>query len=91
MTYNEFISEYDFNRSEPEEYNYFTVCFDHHKTNQQFIDYTYSTISNLQDLWYHRAGNIFYVMLRKPDMLPDGFAPYVEVIEYTATDTGDSE
>lgn len=82
MKYTEFKREIDFNRENPEEYNYYLVGFDGTVSMQEFINLVYQTIPEIQGLWCHRAGSVYYTALKKPDVLPENFAPYIEIVEF---------
>jgi hypothetical protein len=83
MNYEHFKREIDFNRENPAEYNYYIVGYDREMTVQEFVSAVYEKAGSLENLWAHKAGNIFYVMTEKSDVLSSDVAPIFEVVEYS--------
>jgi len=86
MTFNDFSKEIKFGFTQPADYNYYTAFFTEPMSTQQFIQYAYEKILNLENLWVHKAGNLFYMAIEKDFVLPENFAPYLEIINFIETD-----
>lgn len=64
----------------PWEHDYYLASFTETKDKQQFLDYAYQTIKNLNGIWYEILGNTVYFVVKKGTEIPEDFAEYVEMI-----------
>lgn len=82
MNYENFKREIDFNRENPAEYNYYIIGYNRDMSLQEFVNAIYEKNSLLENLWAHKAGNVFYVMTEKSDVISSDIAPIFEEVEY---------
>lgn len=80
MTYNDLLNIFVVSYIEPWKHDYYVAIFDIEKTKQEFLDYAYSTIPNLEGLWYQIQGSTIYFIVPKGTVIPEDFAETVTTI-----------
>ena len=74
MTYNEIQDIFQTPFLKPWEHDYYGAYYATPKTRQEFLDYAYQTITNLNGLWFEEVGNMVYFIVLKGTVIPDDFA-----------------
>ncbi len=64
----------------PWEHDYYMATFNEPKNQQEFLDYSYTTIENLDGIWYEVVGNSVYFIVKKGTIIPEDFADHIEAI-----------
>jgi hypothetical protein len=81
MRYEEFKQVVVFGGKEPNEWDFYRVTFNSPKTDQEFFDYFYEKIPNLDQYPFHQRMGQFYICLAKGTILPENFCDFLEKAE----------
>lgn len=80
MTFKDLQDIFQTNWLLPWVHDYYMATFIEAKTKQEFLDYVYETIPDLDGVWYEVKGNVVYFIVKKGTVIPEGFADNLEVI-----------
>lgn len=64
----------------PWEHDYYVSSFEADITQQEFLDYAYTNIDNLDGIWYEVNGLTAYFVVKKGTVIPNDFANSVELV-----------
>lgn len=74
MTYTEIQTIFQTPFLDPWEHDYYGAYYATPKTRQEFLDYAYQTINDLNGLWFEEVGNMVYFIVPKGTVIPNDFA-----------------
>ena len=80
MTFEEFNNIFRTPFLNPWENDYYSAFFENAKTSQEFLDYSYTTITGLRGLWYEVVGNMAYFIVPKGTTVPEDFADLLHIV-----------
>jgi hypothetical protein len=80
MTFNELKDIFQTPALMPWEHDYYAAHYITPKTNQEFLDHAYTSIENLNGIWYEIAGNMAYFVVKKGTVIPENFADSIQSV-----------
>lgn len=80
MTYEELVQTVFKTTLLPWEHDYYESVFIVPKNQQEFLDYAYEKIENLNGIWYEISGSTIYFIVKKGTVIPEDFADVVKPI-----------
>lgn len=80
MTFEEFQNIFQTPALLPWEHDYYVANFIEPKNNQEFLDYAYANIENLNGIWYETHGTNVYFLVKKDTIISDDFADKLEAV-----------
>lgn len=80
MTFEEFNNIFRTPFLNPWDNDYYSAFFAEAKTPQEFLDYSYTTITGLRSLWYEVVGNMVYFIVPKGTVIPNNFADIMQSV-----------
>ena len=64
----------------PWQHDYYAAYYITPKTNQEFLDHAYTSIENLDGIWYEILSNMAYFVVKKGTVIPVDFADSIQSV-----------
>lgn len=90
MTYDEIDNIFKAPFLNPWENDYYSVSFDGTMTRQEFLEYAYEKIADLNGLWYEISGSTVYFIVPTGTVIPDEFGVNILKAENVPTEPEES-